>query len=386
VAAAAAAGRCGGGTLSGPDASAAAHPVPRIWLLLGDKPGDNAQARAVADALGRPYEIKTLLPRPEWVLGKPRFRPTLDHLDLARSDRLEPPWPDLVITIGRRPSAAALWLQERSPRTRLVIVGRPKRWPDRFALIVAPTQFRVDRAANVVALDLPLVGVDPERLGQARAEWQGRLADLRRPLTAVFVGGETKPFRFDADVARGLLGRLDAARDGGSLYVTTSRRTRPEVIDVLERGVREGDRLYRWRPEGGADNPYLGLLAHADRFVVTGDSVSMMVEVARLGRPLAIAELPHQPDLGTTLRRHLVRALDPREGSGPLGRLGGLLTRAGLLGYGRDIEALHRWLYGRRRAVPLGMPLLPPTAGIGLELAEVRRRIEALLPARLARP
>ena len=41
-----------------------------------------------------------------------------------------------------------------------------------------------------------------------------------------------------------------------------------------------------------AENPYLALLGLADRFVVTSDSVTMMVEVARLGRPLAIFELP----------------------------------------------------------------------------------------------
>ena len=36
----------------------------------------------------------------------------------------------------------------------------------------------------------------------------------------------------------------------------------------------------------------MGLLGLADGFVVTGDSISMMVEIARLGRPLAIFDLP----------------------------------------------------------------------------------------------
>jgi hypothetical protein len=43
-------------------------------------------------------------------------------------------------------------------------------------------------------------------------------------------------------------------------------------------------------PEG--ENPYAGLLALADRFVVTGDSISMQVEVARLAKPLEILPLP----------------------------------------------------------------------------------------------
>ena len=80
---------------------------PRVWLLVGDKLGDNSQAFALADALGWPYEVRQVFPKPEWVLGKPHFEPGLHHLDPERSARLEPPWPDLLLTIGRRPSMAA---------------------------------------------------------------------------------------------------------------------------------------------------------------------------------------------------------------------------------------------------------------------------------------
>ena len=209
---------------------------PRLWLLLGDKAGDNAQVLELARASGEPWAVKRLVPKPQWVLGKPRFRPTLDHLDPARSDPLEPPWPELVLTIGRRPSMAALWLAERSGgRTRLVIVGRPKRWPERFALIVAPAQYAVPEAANVVRLELPLLRPDPARLAAAAAAWRERFADLPRPVTAVLVGGETKPLRFDAAVARALAAQLSElrAREGGTLWVTTSRRTGESVAEAL---------------------------------------------------------------------------------------------------------------------------------------------------------
>ncbi len=65
-------------------------PAPVIWLLIGDKLGDNAQVRVLADALGWAYTERQVFPKPEWVLGKPSFVPGLDHLDLARSDRLAP--------------------------------------------------------------------------------------------------------------------------------------------------------------------------------------------------------------------------------------------------------------------------------------------------------
>src|SRR5687768_10855719 len=33
-------------------------PAPRVWLLIGDKLGDNAQVQVLADALGWPYEVR----------------------------------------------------------------------------------------------------------------------------------------------------------------------------------------------------------------------------------------------------------------------------------------------------------------------------------------
>jgi mitochondrial fission protein ELM1 len=363
-----------------PSAPPDAARTPRIWLLIGDKLGDNAQVQVLADALGWPCEVRQVFPKPEWVLGKPSFQPGLEHLDLERSARLEPPWPDLILTIGRRPSMAALWVQDRSGgRTRIVLVGRPKRWAERFALIVAPSQFRIPPRDNLVQLALPLMRVDPAKVAAAGETWRPRLAGMKRPLTAVLVGGETKPFRFDAEVAGTLLHELERirARDGGSLYVTTSRRTRPEVVAALEAGLPQDALLYRWSPETGADNPYLGLLALADRFVVTGDSVSMMVEVASLGKPLAIFALPVGRDLASRLRAGLGR-LAGGEG-GLLGRLAHLLHRLGIAGYARDLGEIHRLLVDRGLAVRLGQPFRPASGPLADELGAVVGRIRALL-------
>ena len=80
---------------------------------------------------------------------------------------------------------------------------------------------------------------------------------------------------------------------GGTPYVTTSRRTTPEVVEVLRRDLPEQAVFYAWSPEADAqDNPYRALLGCADGFIVTADSVSMMVEVIYLHKPLAIFPLP----------------------------------------------------------------------------------------------
>ena len=273
---------------------------------------------------------------------------------------------------------AALWVQDQSGgRTKIVLVGRPKRWAERFALIIAPSQFKIPPRDNLLQLALPLMRADPKAVARAGDAWRERLAGLARPLTAVLVGGETKPFRFDAAVAGTLLAGLCdlQAVDGGSFYLSTSRRTRPDVVAALAAGLPPDALLHRWAPDGAADNPYLGLLACADRFVVTGDSVSMMVEVASLGRPLAIFPLPVGRGLADRVRARLARI-----GSGGLlGPLAHLLHRLGIAGYARDLGEIQHQLIERGLAVPLGQPFRSSAAPLQDELQPVVARIRGLL-------
>jgi mitochondrial fission protein ELM1 len=326
---------------------------PRTWVLLGEKAGDNGQVEAVADALGWPLERRRIAMLEQWRVGKPRVRASLDHVDLARSDALVPPWPDLVLAIGRRLSMVALWIRAQAGgRTRIVMIGQPRRLARRFDLIVVSAQYRGCAHRNVLRLELPLMRVDVDAVAAAAREWAPRLADLPRPLTAVFVGGPTKPVVLDAGVARTLAARAAAAAAGGTLYVTTSRRTPAAVTDALAASLVPPARLHRFGAPGQA-NPYRALLGLADRFVVTSDSVTMMVEVARLGRPLAIFPLPFAP--GRFWRR---------------------------LGSQRDLEAIPRLLIERGLAVWLGEPFHPVTASVPDELPAVVERISALFEPR----
>ena len=349
--------------------------------------GDNAQVRAILEALALPYEEKRLFVLPQYQLGKPAFKVDLDHLDLTRSDRLQAPWPDLVITSGRRMAMAALWIKEQSGgRAKVVLVGRPRRWLERFDLVVGPSQFRLPEAANVLRLDLPLMRPPRDAVAAAAETWKSRLTTMKRPLIAVLIGGQTKPFRLDPAVADALVeaATAEADRQNGSLYFTTSRRTPAPVADRIEQRLPAGARLFRWRPEA-KDNPYLGLLALADLFIVTGDSASMMVEVVRLGRRLIIYPLPEHRNLSELPRRilrmlcHAPRGQEDMWWRRLLRPLTQAIERMGEIGYGRDLTQLHDALIRRGLAVRIGER--PPTdAGtIDDELAAVVRRLSELL-------
>jgi hypothetical protein len=358
--------------------------APRVWLLIGDKLGDNHQVELIAERLTERFRWPVDLRQLQFVqsarTGKPPFRPDVSHVDWSRSDALAPPWPDLLLTVGRRPSMAALWVKEQSGgTTKIVIVGRPRRWLDRFDLIVAPAHHHVPALPNVVRLGLPLIVPDSAALAAARTQWEPRFAQMRRPLFAVFVGGPTKPHVFDRTVAIALMARVveAVAREHGSMWVATSPRTSSDVVAAIAEALPEYGRLFRWAP-GSADNPYLGLLACADRFIVTGDSVSMQVEVARLGKPLAIYPLPAEYGFVERWRRRAAQAAYGRSARPWLARLIMGLQQLGLVQFPRDVGEIHQLLFEQGLAVRLGDPFLPGGSGADVDLEHVVERIGAL--------
>ncbi len=358
---------------------------PRTWVVLGDKQGDNGQVEVIEQALPWRCERKNLKMLPAWVLGKPKVAASLDHIDKARSDPLEPPWPDLILTIGRRPANVALWIQAQSGgRTRIVLVGKPSGMMEHFDLVIHSAEAQLPPLPNVMSITLPLMQVN-EQAVEAEAEiWRPRLADLPRPLTAILVGGPTGPFVFDGSVSRRLTEiAAEIVDQGGTPFFTTSRRTPAGVVEHLRNRLPDGARLFEWTPDA-RENPYRGLLGLADGFVVTGDSISMMVEVVRLQRPLAILGLPRNL-MGAIdqLRRSFARWLfaPQTEESGPRRRhrLALTLFRSGLLTHTRDFLAFHQMLIDGGLAVRAGERFRSSQGRLPDDLPRVVSRILALM-------
>jgi mitochondrial fission protein ELM1 len=353
---------------------------PRIWLLTGAKQGDNAQALRLADATGLPYERRRIVLKPGFDLAKPRVEASLHHIDLAASDKLEPPWPDLVLTIGRRMAMVALWIKAQSPATRLALIGPPKREADKFDLIVVPFHYRTEERANICRIGLPLLGIDPKRVAAESDRWREKFASLPRPLTVLLCGGNIGTHSFDPKTARSILAVIDGMKGGGSLHIVTSRRTPQETVAAMADVLQKEAVLHRWGTAGN-ENPYIGLLAHGDRFVVTGDSVSMLVEVARLGKPLAIAPLRQaNRTVANVLRRlHLPDETAYAIAGGAQRAMDRLLPLIGLEASTRDFALLHDLLYQKGWAVPLGTPFVTPSDPPADDTANAARRLLAVL-------
>ena len=352
------------------------HRHPVVWVLLSEKTGDNAQLLALAEVLQWPCLIKRIAVRAAYVVGKPTVSASLYHIDPVRSDALEPPWPDLVITIGRRMSMVALWIQDQARgRARLVLIGAPRRLAGRFDLTVVSEQYRQAHRSNLMRITYPLQRIDEAAIAAETEAHRDEFERLPRPLIAVLVGGSTKAVRFDAAVAAQLAHDVAelARQEHGTLFVTTSRRTPPAVVDMLGRELPAGTILHQWTADDPR-NPYRALLGLADRFVVTSDSLSMLMEIARLGRPLAIYPLPASSWFAMPGTRSLpegrVRPLAPL--------LDTIAKRLATIGRHRDLTAIPQLLVRDGFAVWFGEPFRLDGRRPPDELAEVAARIVAL--------
>lgn len=259
------------------------------WAVTDGTPGMENQALGLAERLGLPVSVKRV--RLGWPWGffasylpvEPFGRATPD------SDRLAPPWPVVAIGCGRQsiPFMAAI-KKASGGRTLTVQCQHPRVNPARFDLVVPPEHDGLT-GPNV----LPLLGspnrISPASLSQARAHFAGRFENLRSPRIAVLIGGANKAYRFGAAEAEALAGTLRDLSASCGLMVTASRRTGEENVAIIRKAL-EGRGAYLWNGDG--ENPYPGLLAWADAFLVTADSVNMACEAAATGKPVHIFSLP----------------------------------------------------------------------------------------------
>ena len=272
-------------------------PATRVWLLLGHKAGDNTQVLALAERLGWPCEEKRIFYRPWELLTSRLFGVTLAGIDRARSSPLVAPWPDLVLSSGRRNEAVARWIQRCSGgHARIVHLGRPWVHPGCFDLVVATPQYPLGDFPNVLMNSLPLHRLSEASLAAARTRWASALAPLPAPRTAVLLGGNSGASVFTPAKARRLGEMVNglARSRGGSVLVTDSARTPPGVLESFLAAIDVPQYVHRWG-RSAADNPYLGYLALAEQFVVTADSVSMVAEAEFTGRPVYLFSLDDGP-------------------------------------------------------------------------------------------
>jgi mitochondrial fission protein ELM1 len=259
----------------------------RIWALLGARAGDNNQVLALCEAIGLPFEIKQL----EYN-GLRRLGPRLLGRSLAslrgpsRELALSEPPPDLTISAGHRSVPLVRALRQRSnSRTRSIHIGFPRVSPSHFDLVIATPQYPIPDHPNLLRVPFALTRAAtavPDPADEAR------LATFPSPKRLLLVGGPNIYWKIDDPKLLHALAALlqEASEAGGSVLVTTSPRTPPELKHAIEAALARSN-VPSLLAAPGLPPSYSSLLAAADSIHVTADSVAMVSDAIWTGKPVA---------------------------------------------------------------------------------------------------
>lgn len=264
---------------------------PRVWLLLGHRRGDNNQVLALGEALGVPFETRTMAYKWFARLRMKLFRTDIGHLKAQARNWLRPPWPDLVIGIGRRTVPVARWIQEQSEgRTNLVRVGHPRAPNEWFDLVISTRQYPVPAGGNLITLPLAMNRFrKAPRPTDAEQAW---MAHLPRPHLLLSLGGPSAMWQLDNAALRLAATKLvRRVEDGGTLIAVASPRTPQDAWAVVRDSI--GDSIHA-AIVAKNEIRYPVLLADADEHYVTADSVSMISEAVMTGKPVGLITV--EPD------------------------------------------------------------------------------------------
>jgi len=284
--------------MTGPAASAQSTTLSglTVWVLTEGHFGMENQARGLAEAMGAEPVIKRLYPRFPWRYLPLRLWPMPLRAPGPRGDPLAPPWPDVLITCGKRATAPSVAIRKASGgRTYTVHIQDPPMPASAFDLVVVPAHDRL-RGPNVLVTQAAVHRVTRARLDEAAAAMAPRVASVPRPRVAVLIGGSNRKHKVGEATFEQLGIQLATlCREAGAgLLVTPSRRTGAANEAILRRHL-DGLAAEIW--DGSGDNPYFGYLGLADHVIVSRDSVSMVSEACATGKPVYTVRL------GTNSRR-----------------------------------------------------------------------------------
>ena len=268
--------------------------MPKIWVISDGTMGMLAQSLALVQAMEVDFHDVRLFASPIYrlfpQLGAVPFMP----ISPRRSDRkLGPPWPEIVVTCGKRMAGAALAIKRlNGGKTKLVHIQDPRINPAHFDVMVVPEHDELAKAGydHVITSRGSLNRLTHQDIKKQAKSVKRTLHKTAQPITAVMIGGDNRRYKAIPSDFKKLASELRefAKANNRFLYIIGSRRTPQNGLQALAEGLADWPHQI-W--DGESDNPYPGILGLADEVIVTSDSVNMTCEACFTGLPVYTAYL-----------------------------------------------------------------------------------------------
>ncbi len=261
----------------------------KILILTDGKAGHENQSKAFAYALGRDFDLFE-------IHFKSKFHKTLSYLfdrffGILSPGLFDRPLPagDYAAVVG---AGSGTFYAAKVCATRLGVPCAVILYPRGYRLagfdcILAPVFDRPVAAPNVIALPANLVandaafyekGVESFKEHYSRSQYgRGKMPHL--PAAAVIVGGPNAASTMTAAWMKRELDAIFAATEGCERWVTTSRRTPPDVEALVDSYPWDYKLIY----SRDKFNPIPAFVKLAKRLYVTAESTGMLSEACTCG-------------------------------------------------------------------------------------------------------
>ena len=287
--------------------------------MTSGAPGMQSQVAGLAAAIAigpNDQVISKTVNLKKWARFFPgHLNPAPFHSLTDDGDSISPPWPDILITSGRRTTSTSIAIGAASEKnvrasennggasargTYRIHLQNPQTPPRYFDHVVSMLHDEV-HGENVLQTKTALHKLTKADLQAAKQHWQPVLTnDPSQPVLGVILGGKNKSYGFTPQRCAALINLMQTAiaMHAPRILITPSHRTEPFVINELKAAFKDHPSVWIWDETG--DNPYKAILSLSDHILVTADSVSMISESLFTGAPVHIFEL------SGTSRRHRI--------------------------------------------------------------------------------
>jgi mitochondrial fission protein ELM1 len=289
--------------------------VKETILLLNDgRIGNFNQVKALTQNLEQKYNIIEKKITFSFFIFLPNFinlffNTGVNHKKLTRNVTKA----NFILSSGRRSALAAVIIKKKIKDAQIIQLMRPELKAKYFSFIATPKHDNYKFADYEMLLAPNLISA--EALSKAAKKWPKSAKPLK--IIAIIIGGDTKNNKINHNKIQTFCAKIHELQQKYKLklIIVTSRRTPLSFADELERHFSKNTDFFFWHKINQKNNPYLSILAIADYFLVTADSVSMISDCLATAKPTIIyksgfGELKHQKIINNLIKNNYIFSME----------------------------------------------------------------------------
>ena len=216
------------------------------------------------------------------------------RLTIGRTpDWIKGPYPDYIVSCGRRMAGISIGLRRMSRgKSKTIHIQDPSVSPKNFDVLVIPSHDKIaeleNKYSNLVISTGSLTPLVKKQIMSNSLTMIDRFGPLNEKQIVVLLGGNNTRYKVTIGAVEKMAKDFYkyANAKNARLIIIPSRRT-PRKAKILFERLNEGKKHFFWDEK--TNNPYPEVFSIADEIIVTSDSVNMVTEACISGLPVSVA-------------------------------------------------------------------------------------------------